>query len=212
MIISFIAIPGSGKSTQINKLVKSEELQDVISISIPSLYKRRDFDITPYLTVEEIETIQEVKEESDLSRKQGFLAPIVLDEILFKLAFRLSKMEKTVVIDGGPRGVAQVKLFLKLLQEEEKESYKVIELYFEKNEAEMSRDRQYVRTVQNSELSIEEAISKIVKIPNKISVYLNDTRPGLEHLVQKGIKVGRFEATGTIEKIHNDIMKFLLNK
>ena len=112
MVISFIAIPGSGKSTQINKLVQSKELKDVISVSIPSLYKRRDFDITEYLTEDEKEKIKEVKEESDLSRKKGFLAPIILDEILFNLAFRLSKLGKTVVIDGGPRGVAQAKLFM----------------------------------------------------------------------------------------------------
>lgn len=212
MVISFIAIPGSGKSTQINKLVQSKELKDVISVSIPSLYKRRDFDITEYLTEDEKEKIKEVKEESDLSRKKGFLAPIILDEILFNLAFRLSKLGKTVVIDGGPRGVAQAKLFMDLLPEEEKDSYKVIELYFEEKEEDMSRDRQYVRTINNQELSIEDAISKIVKIPNKITVYLNDTRPGLEYLAQNGIKIGRFEATNTIEKIHEDIMNFLVDR
>lgn len=50
MVISFIAIPGSGKSTQISKLIHSKQLQDVISVSIPSLYNRREFDITSYLT------------------------------------------------------------------------------------------------------------------------------------------------------------------
>lgn len=211
MIISFIAIPGSGKSTQIDKLIDSDRLKDIISISIPSLYNRRRFNIMQYLTEQEKEVINDVKAESTLSRKQGFLAPIVLDEIMFRLALRLNGMGKTVVIDGGPRGVSQAELFLKMIGQDNLEMYKIVELYFENNESEQSRDRQYVRTVSNKNLSIADAISKIIKIPNKISVYLNDTRPGVRYMEKRGIKVGRFEATDTVENIHSGILDFLLS-
>lgn len=211
MIISFIAIPGSGKSTQIDKLIDSDKLKDIISISIPSLYNRRRFDIMQYLTEKEKEVINDVKTESAFSRKQGFLAPIVLDEIMFRLALRLNDMGKTVVIDGGPRGISQAEMFLRMIGPDDLENYKVVELYFKENESEQSRDRQYIRTVNNKNLSISDAISKIMKIQNKISVYLNDTRPGVRYMEKKGIKVGRFEATDTVENIHSCILDFLLS-
>lgn len=211
MIISFIAIPGSGKSTQIDRLINSGRLGEAVPVSIPSLYDRRAVNVSRYLTEDEKTAVKEAAEESSLSRKQGVLAPIVLDEILFRLSLRLSDMGKNVIIDGGPRGMAQAVMFLNMLHEKDLKEYKVVELYFERNEAEQSRDRQYTRTVNNKSLSIENAIGKIMKIPNKISVYLNDTRPGIDYMKERGVRIGRFEATDTIENIHNDITGFLLD-
>ena len=41
MIISFIAIPGSGKTTQIRMLENYFNANDYLTVSVPGLYKRR---------------------------------------------------------------------------------------------------------------------------------------------------------------------------
>lgn len=209
MIVSFIAIPGAGKSTQINQIVKSGTLRNVIVLSVPALCGKRELDLTDILTKEELQIINDCKSETDEKRILGQLAPFALDTILFNVAIRLSKKGKTVILDGAPRGLRQAKLFLHLLSEKELSSFKIVELYFKENEYKNSQDRQFYRAIKKSPLVVEEAIKRITKISNKIDVFMKDTKIGLQFLKEKNIAIGRFNASESKELITSQIISFL---
>jgi len=205
MIISFIAIPGAGKSTQIALLESSGVLEDAIAVSIPSLY-RNGSKIVAFLTEDEKYKILQVKEESDSARMEGILAPFVLDEIVFSLAYRLHSMGKTVLMDGCPRGVPQAKLFLSGLNFEQRCQYKIIELVFPQDEITHSQTRQYNRVLKSHVEETEEAKLKIAKIPTKTSLFISETRQGLNYLKAEGISVISINATSKVTDIHKDVL------
>lgn len=209
MIISFIGIPGSGKTTQISLLEKSTYMKEPISISIPALYKKREI-LSPYISSDDMRIIEDVEPESSAARDCGELAPFILDRIVFNLAVRLQKLGKTVILDGCPRGLAQAKLFIDILEQQGLLMYfKIVLLYFPLLPETCSQNRQIYRINYNGLLSDVDREKKIKKIPRKIKVYMDNTLPGVQYMLDAGVQHISVDATLSAEDIQEYILNFL---
>lgn len=208
MIISFIAIPGSGKTTQIRMLENYFNANEYLTVSVPGLYKQQEV-LFPYLLPNEIAEIERVKDERSQARARGELAPIILDQIVFTLALRAHSLGKIVIMDGCPRGLTQATMFMEMLDDDLKVQYKIIELAFTSNPRKWSIERQLLRLREDPTLTDEEVALRAKKIPKKVEVFFNDTVPGLNYLLNQGVIKLSVNALDTRENIHEVIKSFL---
>lgn len=211
MIVSFISISGSGKSTHIKMMKEKNKELGFVDLSVKYLYKNEIISYLKYLTPNELDIIQHLTEESNKCKHNGFLCPIELDEIIFDLAIRLYKDGKNVLLDGAPRGLNQAKIFYKKLQDKGIKDYKIINLKFMENEEENSRNRQLVRIMKKN-ITLEGKYNKISRIKNKIDVYINDTKVGLQYLEKKGLNILKLQTDDDINKNNKIIANYILNK
>ncbi len=154
-IISFIGIPGSGESTQIQLLTNNYKQGNYLVASIPYLVKK-DGLLNSLLTEDQRVIINQSQDKINDSRLNGELAPFALDQILFNIINNNAHNYDLIIMDVCPRGIRQAKYFWQLLDNDIKKNYYIFVLNFENNETEKSYERQFQRDLIKR--GIDEAI------------------------------------------------------
>lgn len=211
MIVSFIAIPGSGKTTHIERIQNIYSNMNIEVLSIPNMCHKYTDRYIEYLSGEDIGIINKNLNESKECRDRGILSPIELDIVMFNLAIKLNNEKNFVFLDGGPRGVKQAELWIDIMKKNKVENYKIINAVFDEREEEFSRERQYIRIVKNKSLSAAEGLKKMMKIDSKINVYINDTKKALCLLKENGCEVLKYNANDEFSYNSKIIDEFIFN-
>lgn len=80
---------------------------------------------------------------------------------------------------------------------------------FPSNPRKWSIERQLLRLREDPTLTDEEVALRAKKIPKKVEVFFNDTVPGLNYLLNQGVRKLSVNALDTRENIHEVIKSFL---
>lgn len=194
MIVSFIAVPGAGKTTHIKRIQSTYSNMNIEVLSIPNICHKHTEKYIEYLSNEDIEIINKNLNKSNECRDKGILSPIELDIVMFNLAVKLNSKDTIVILDGGPRGVRQAEIWIEVMKKNKIEGYKIVNAVFNEREEDFSKERQYLRIIKNNNLSPTEALKKMMKIDSKIDVYINDTKKALCLLKENGCEVLKYNA------------------
>lgn len=198
-IVSFVGAPGSGKSTQIRLLSTALGARCIVA-SVPKL-ARRDPSLLAWTTPDERKEIEQLIPTIEKTRATGVLAPLALDRILLQCIRRIPP-ECTVLLDGCPRGPEPARFYCAACP---RESTLVLHLAFASDEIHNSLRRQYVRAEQRVGSSV--ASSDMGKFWQKLRVYRDQTRPGLDILRSTGLPVATIDADAPRDVVQRLVWK-----
>ncbi len=201
-LISLIGPPGSGKTTQI-RLLQAAFGDSLLVASVPRLVRRQP-DLLALLTTGERAMLETALDAAAAARIRGELAPIVLDEILFR-AISQSGPDLLGALDGCPRGEAQARLFLETGRLHDETS--IVELYFPAEAGAASLARQVQR--ESAKLGALGAALRLPVYRRKAAVFADDTVRGLDLLLRVGLRHYRIDATLDPHEIHARVLAAL---
>jgi len=202
--VAFIGPPGSGKTTQIMMLRSVLGASQVLIASVPRLM-RGEPDLMALLTTDEHMELNKHLNAAHRAKEAGVLAPIQLDELLFKSIGRASV--PLVAMDGCPRGAEPARAYLKTALPIHTH---VVHLTFAPEQVHLSLARQYSREVEKR--GEEAAQRRQITFLRKLLVYLDDTTHGVQLLKEAGVGVTTLSAVLDPEIIHRTVMTIVENE
>jgi hypothetical protein len=179
--LSFVGPPGSGKSTQIRLLATALKGRCLVA-SVPRLV-RGDPSLLALLTDEERAEVERLRTLAEAARRQGLLAPVALDRLLFAALQRVPE-SRPILLDGCPRGLEQAQLYCTPAPPSDA---LVVHLTFARDPLHGSLARQYLRDQQRH--GREAAAQGMAKYWQKWRVYCEQTCAGLRYLQSHGIPI-----------------------
>jgi len=184
-IIVMFGPPGAGKGTQAEILSKKLNLMHIS---------------TGEILREEIEKKSDIGNIVKNRIEKGELAS---DEIIMKVFEKhiSESSAKGFIIDGIPRNVNQAELFLALFKQRSVKDIEIINLGAHEEEL-------LKRLIKRAQLEKRKDDKKIT-IEKRFKIYDKVTKPVLDYLKDKEVKIYDIDGVGSIERIHKDILKSL---
>lgn len=210
--ICFIGPPGCGKSTQIKQIRSYISAHFPVFLAKVTKLSFLEDEVLPYVTDEEKKLIESKMEKTRSEKRNGELADIFYDELLFRLTKRIPE-HHVVIFDGSPRSLTRAALFL-THNHLAKDSL-VFHFQFSEHEYEHSISRQIFRGLKYHPIDVVK--SELDRFQRKIEIYQNDTSKGIELLRENGVKICSINAMNSInfitEQLKQEIDRHLsLNK
>lgn len=194
--ICFIGAPGCGKSTQIELLRNHlAQTHTVFHAKVTRLIFLDD-DVRDLLSRSEIDWIQTRMNQTRAEKRNGELANIEYDQLLFQVIGRLPK-ETVLLFDGSPRSVSRAQLFL--TQPHLVNDALIAHFSFPENEYQHSFSRQVYRGLLRNELPVVK--TELDRFQRKFDIYQSDTCKGVELLKNHGVPVVTIDPRQSIETI-----------
>ena len=216
MIICILGPPGSGKTTQVNRLLTGGFFENIVGLSVPKLCKSVADNSDQFLRKAEKEFVKANLNAVEECKDKGKLFPIELDKLLIEVAIRQSSKGKTIMLEGFPRGIEQARLFSQaIFQSDFQCSVELICLKFYQQELNQCKIRQLSRALLMHS-DIDETLKRINKINPKTEVYFENTLPGYRYLQSLGFEIHYVDATldedavttAIIQYCHSDKVKY----
>jgi len=178
--------PGSGKGTQAKLL--SEKL-NLLHISTGDLLR------------------QEIAQQTKLGKEITSLMEkgnLVSDEIVLSMIkdFLIKNNEKDVILDGFPRTLPQALELLKIVENLDVSSIRVINLNIDEEEI-------IQRLLLRAQIE-KRADDNLATVKDRLNVYYSQTKPILDFFRSQNVKILEFNGKGTIEDIQREITKKLI--
>lgn len=210
---SLLGPPGSGKSTQAELLKKNFNL---IHVDIGSeLRAVAEQDTELGRTIDEI------------IHHRGELVPDNLMDEVFRQAIARAPKDKSVLLDGAPRYMSQIKELEQILKENGRVIDKIIFIDIPEEEAIARISKRYLcfacrrPFIMGKDITLEDTVCRFCSgrigqrkddtpegIHKRFSVFQAETYPVIEHFEKKGMLL-RINGKQTAEEIFQDISEHL---
>lgn len=183
ILLSLCGYPGFGKTTQCENL-KVQYGDRAIVLCVPKLLSFNAESIS-VLTKSEIQDIHRNVYVAKSRMEKGLLVDSFIDELLYSTAARFLRKKDVVILDGSPRDINSLNLFMNLAEIETDNRFIIIYLKAKENEADLSIKRQLYRGEKERILTIAD----IEQFRNKMQTFeelaKHDIRKILSHNCSK---------------------------
>lgn len=147
MLLSLCGYPGFGKTTQCERL-KEFYAEKAVVLCVPKLLKF-DEECISVLFQNEIQDIHKNINNANEQMQNGVLVDSFIDRLLYSAADRFLDIKELVILDGSPRDIESLKLFISLSNKHLKTRFIMIHLMTQKNEIALSIERQRARRIKD---------------------------------------------------------------